>query len=69
MSRRERANADSLELLLDTICNVFGGIIFIAIIVALLTASRAAGVRHETEFQGAKIGDASLTELRLRIIE
>ena len=27
---------DSLELLLDTICNVFGGVIFIAMLVALL---------------------------------
>lgn len=32
---------DSMDMLLDTITNVFGGIIFIAILVALLTGSQA----------------------------
>lgn len=36
MSRRKAAAADSLELLLDTICNTFGGILFIAILVIIL---------------------------------
>ncbi len=37
MSRRRAARAqDSLELLLDTICNTFGGVLFIAILVILL---------------------------------
>ncbi|MFW6106527.1 MAG: vWA domain-containing protein [bacterium] len=35
--RRRQVNADSLELLLDTICNVFGGLILIAILVVLQT--------------------------------
>lgn len=34
--RRGNLQADSLELLLDTICNTFGGILFIALLVALL---------------------------------
>lgn len=34
--RRKPAPTDSLELLLDTICNTFGGILFIAILVVLL---------------------------------
>jgi len=35
--RRPRAKpVDSLELLLDTICNTFGGVLFIAILVSLL---------------------------------
>lgn len=36
MRRRRRDNLDSLELLLDTVCNMFGGVIFIAILLALL---------------------------------
>jgi len=35
-SRGSRRQDDSLELLLDTICNTFGGIIFIAILVVIL---------------------------------
>ena len=35
-TRRFRGKQDSLDLLLDTICNTFGGIIFIACLVALL---------------------------------
>ena len=31
MSRRSRGEASSLELLLDTMCNTFGGVMFIAI--------------------------------------
>lgn len=34
--RRRPAPTDSLELLLDTICNTFGGVLFIAILVVLL---------------------------------
>ncbi|WP_437229459.1 PspA/IM30 family protein [Planctomicrobium sp. SH661] len=36
MTRRSGMPADSLELLLDTICNTFGGIIFIALLVVVL---------------------------------
>lgn len=36
MSRRNRGEESSLELLLDTICNTFGGVLFIAMLVALL---------------------------------
>ncbi|MFG0336148.1 MAG: hypothetical protein ACF8TS_22550, partial [Maioricimonas sp. JB049] len=38
--KRARANdGDSLELLLDTICNTFGGIVFIALLVVLMLQS------------------------------
>ena len=37
MSRRRRQQLDSLELLLDTMCNTFGGIIMIALLIALLS--------------------------------
>ena len=36
MSRRRTRKQDSLELLLDTICNTFGGVLFIAILVVML---------------------------------
>lgn len=36
MRRRPRVPKDSLDLLLDTMCNAFGGIVLIAILVALL---------------------------------
>ena len=37
MSRRKQQNDNgSLELLLDTICNTFGGILFISLLVVIL---------------------------------
>ncbi len=39
--RRVDEPADSLELLLDTICNVFGGVILVAILVVLQTQDAA----------------------------
>jgi hypothetical protein len=36
MSRRRGQPPDSLELLLDTLCNTFGGVLFIALLVVLL---------------------------------
>jgi len=38
MSRKSAPSGDSLDLLLDTICNTFGGILFIAMLVAILTS-------------------------------
>lgn len=46
--RRRRASDDSLELLLDTICNTFGGIVFIAMLVAILVRETGAA-REATE--------------------
>src|SRR5687768_3661347 len=36
MSRKSSASSDSLDLLLDTICNTFGGVLFIAMLVIIL---------------------------------
>gem|GEM_PF-6849759 len=48
----DETSGESLELLLDTICNVFGGVIFIAILVALLV-----NVRSELpEIDGDSVG-------------
>lgn len=43
MARRRSAKQDSLELLLDTICNTFGGVLFIAILVVLLLQQTGKG--------------------------
>lgn len=39
MKHRSKSNQDSLDLLLDTMCNAFGGIVLIAILVAILIES------------------------------
>ena len=43
MSRRRAVKQDSLELLLDTICNTFGGVLFIAIMVVMLLQNAGEG--------------------------
>ncbi len=43
MTRRRSVRQDSLELLLDTICNTFGGVLFIAILVVLLLQQAGGG--------------------------
>jgi hypothetical protein len=43
MRRRILAPKDSLDLLLDTMCNAFGGIVLIAILVALLIQTPGSG--------------------------
>ncbi|MDB4423148.1 hypothetical protein OAG34_01380 [bacterium] len=45
--RRRQTQTDSFDLFLDTICNTFGGIIFMAILVAILIQTRS--VLHEPE--------------------
>ncbi len=47
--RRFRGQSDSLDLLLDTICNTFGGIIFIACLVTLLTRESNTGPHRAME--------------------
>ena len=41
MSRRKESTGDSLELLLDTICNMFGGIVFISLLVVVMLQTTA----------------------------
>ncbi len=47
--RRFRGQSDSLDLLLDTICNTFGGIIFIACLVTLLARETDSGPNRAME--------------------
>lgn len=43
MKRTPSTNAGSLEMLLDTMCNTFGGVCFIALMVAIISASLPSG--------------------------
>lgn len=49
MSRRRTSPPDSLELLLDTLCNTFGGVLFISMLVVVLLqlSGRPAGDQSE----------------------
>jgi hypothetical protein len=71
MSRRRRAPASSLDLLLDTICNTFGGVLFIAILVVLLLqmsgqsgANSAIDAEKQQQFLESQ---SQLEELRARL--
>jgi len=45
VKRRRNTTEDSLELLLDTMCNMFGGIILMALLVVLQTQMTAKSVQ------------------------
>jgi len=65
--RRRTSHESSLDLLLDTICNMFGMVIFIAVLAAVL--ARAGGTQRIAE--AAAMGDdaAELDSIRLAIEE
>lgn len=60
MSRLRRISSanNSLELLLDTICNTFGGIVFIALLVSLLIS------QSSTEVSIAAVEDSKQAEMQ-----
>lgn len=43
MNLRRQRPSDSLDMLLDTMCNTFGGIILLAVLVTLLTSRERHG--------------------------
>jgi hypothetical protein len=60
--RRQRPN-DSLDMLLDTMCNTFGGIILLAVLVTLLTS-------REREIRGGTTSDSrEMLQRRLAIAQ
>ena len=65
MSKRDHGDSDSLELLLDTICNMFGGVLFIAMLLAVLTGVKGEGVAKSAGVES--IAEAS--ELRAELIQ
>ncbi|MFN8706402.1 MAG: hypothetical protein ACK526_09035 [Planctomyces sp.] len=65
MKRRPFAPSDSLELLLDTICNTFGAVIFISILVAILVSrSRPQGSQSESQDEITAFVDTQMQEIR-----
>lgn len=46
--RRKHSDSDSLELLLDTICNMFGGIILMAVLIVMQTRISAGQLQQQT---------------------
>jgi hypothetical protein len=73
MSRRRRHQPDSLELLLDTMCNTFGGIIMIALLIALVSRDVDADSKNIQSFrkqlEQAQQQTAEAEKLRKRILE
>lgn len=67
MSRRRRTEDSSLELLLDTITNTFGGILFLAILVSLLlqSASPTKGVAAASATQPLTVAEQAEYEVKL----
>jgi len=64
MAHRRGIKQDSLELLLDTICNTFGGVLFIAILVVMLLAQ--AGSRTGSAEPDVPVPTAEELEARSR---
>ena len=68
MSARARQDDSSLELLLDTICNTFGGILFLAMLVSLLLAQtqRQRAAAQEAAPQRPALSPADAVRLQRR---
>jgi hypothetical protein len=52
MRRQRQTSQDSLELLLDTLCNVFGGIILITCLLALMNNRKTDDSKQPTQGNG-----------------
>lgn len=73
MSKHGSPTSDSLELLLDTICNTFGGIVFIALLIVVMlrlspTKEISAPAREKSLNQAAEKWQQMVSE-HLNILE
>jgi hypothetical protein len=71
MNLRRQKPKDSLDLLLDTMCNAFGGIILLAVLVALLARQEAVGDGNSpdsAEMLSRRISQAELTLQQTRAL-
>jgi hypothetical protein len=68
MARKSDLNDSSLELLLDTICNTFGGVLFLAMLVSLLLTQtrRRSELEAETADPVPAVSAADLVRLDAR---
>lgn len=55
MRRRNREHSDSLGLLLDTICNTFGGILFLALLVCILSRNVVQGTQLRRDVESTRL--------------
>lgn len=62
MSRRSNEEISSLDLLLDTICNAFGGIVFIALLMAILTQATSDTIKADAKEERQIIDALKATE-------
>ena len=67
--RSKKASSESLELLLDTVTNTFGGILFLAILVAIILQSTSTSPQSEdaTESEVEPLSEVDLAETEVRI--
>lgn len=66
MSRRRRLDDSSLELLLDTICNTFGGVLFLAMLVSLMLTQTRKAVDAQPATAAPAVSAADLVRLETR---
>lgn len=66
MSRKNNEPSDSLDMLLDTICNTFGGVLFISLLVVVLLTMTSEKVRLEPPSDEAQ---RNLVEKRTKLEE
>lgn len=66
MSRRRKSGDSSLELLLDTICNTFGGILFLAMLVSLMLAQTRRSTDATVADPAPAVSAAELQRLETR---
>jgi hypothetical protein len=66
MSRRRRLDDSSLELLLDTICNTFGGVLFLAMLISLLLTQNRKGMDAQPADPSPAVSTADLVRLETR---
>jgi hypothetical protein len=68
MRRRQADDSGgSLELLLDTICNTFGAIIFLALLMTVLLSSTTRTASRDTAGTRPAVSAADLTRLRAKV--
>jgi hypothetical protein len=66
--RKGGTSGDSLELLLDTICNTFGGIVFIALLVVLTLRNSAPAVAEPEGGSSASAEELERSATRLQAV-
>ena len=69
MSSRRHDSEDSLDLLLDPICNIFGTVMFVALIVAILALTRSGVETLETLDSFSREDNSKLGQLQVRAEE